>query len=100
MNVRFSFNVRIIFRREVNYESAPSTRLAIDFDSPTMGFHNMLDDRETEAVSFYVVHKSSAHAIELLEDLTLILARDTDAMIDHGDGYIAAILTHPDQDLS
>ena len=66
---------------QVDGEGAPLARPALDRHPAAVGLDDVLHDREPQAAPLDVVHQAGAHAVEAVEDLALLVARDADPLV-------------------
>src|SRR2546426_6418832 len=85
-------------QRQAERERAPLSRLALDHDAAAVHAHDMLHDRQTETASLDLVHQPRADAMEAVEDLLLLGARDTDAVVAHRHHQLVPLPAEPDAD--
>src|SRR5262245_36198313 len=78
-------------RRDPDGEGAPLARLALDRDPAAVHLDDVLDERKPEAAPLDIVQQRRADAVEAIEDLGLLLARDADAAVAHRDGDLARL---------
>src|SRR5438132_9189245 len=86
-------------RRNQYRKAAAATGRALKLNLAFVRFDDVLDEREAEAAPLRVMHEAGADAIELLEYLLLLRARNADAGIGHFDGDEAVAAAHAHIDL-
>src|SRR5882762_9871418 len=64
--------------RQDDGERAPLPRLALEHHPPAVHFHDVLHDRQPQTAPLDLVHQRGADAVEAVEDLLLLAARDAD----------------------
>ena len=76
-------------QRQHQRERAALARLARHLDAPAVRLHDVPHEGEAEAAALRGVHQAALGAVELLEDLLLLRARDADAVVGHRDQHRA-----------
>ena len=84
--------------RQYDGEFAALARRAVHCNLAAVGLHDMAHQRKSQAAAFRVVHQRIAHAIELLENLLLLLMRYANPLVHHFQFYraVVAIQVHAD----
>src|SRR5690349_21490713 len=80
-------------------EAAAAAGRALDLNLALVRLDDVLDEREAQSAPLGVVHEAGADAVELLEYLLLLRARDANAVVGHFDGDKAIAAAHAHVDL-
>src|ERR1043166_3354583 len=80
-------------------ERAPLADPALDRHPAAMSLDDVADDRQPEAAPLDVVHQAGTHAVEAVEDLVHLVARDADAVVADRDHHPSAFAPQRDRDL-
>ena len=67
--------------RKQNRKTTSLSDFAFDRDGPVMSFHNVLDERQAQAATLHVMNKPVTDPVELLKNLCLLSAGDSNAVI-------------------
>src|SRR5262245_49223966 len=71
--------------RQDEREGAARAGRALHLGAAGVRLHDVLDQRQPEATALRLVHQRILRAIELLEDLALLVALDPDPLVRHRD---------------
>src|SRR2546427_4183711 len=82
---------RLAFQRQPDGEGAACPGLALNHDAPAVHLHDVLHDRQPQPAPLHLVHQPRPDAVEAVEDLLLLGARDADAVVAHRDDRLVAI---------